>query len=511
MGGVSTPTRAERNISWIEKRCRVPEGKLVGKPVRLTAKQKSWIVRIYDSPTRTFILSMGRKNAKTCFSAFLLLLHLCGPEARPNSQLVSSAQSRDQAGVLFALAAKIVRLSPDLAQYVLIRDSLKQLFCGELGCLYRALSAEVATSFGLSPVFVVHDELGQVRGPRSQLFDALETASAAQEQPLSIVISTQAQTDGDLLSLLIDDALSGADPMMKCELFTAPLDLDPFSDEAIRAANPHFDDDFMNREEVRRQAADAKRMPSRESAYRNLVLNQRIDGKSPFVPRTIWLLNGAEPRPYTKGPVWAGLDLSAVSDLTALVLVWKEAGVWQINAHFWAPAQGLADRAHRDRVAYDLWVRDGYLMATEGACIDYDHVAKQLLEISSEFDLQAIAFDRWRIDQFKAALRRQGATDAFIDKMQPFGQGWQSMSPAIESLEAELLNGRMAHGNHPVLTMCASNVTVMRDAAGNSKFSKQKATGRIDGMVALAMAMGVASSAAAPPPAPRFQAFSIGR
>jgi phage terminase large subunit-like protein len=507
---MSAPTRAERNIAWIERRCRIPEGRFVGKPVRLTTKQKRWIVRIYDSPTRMFILSIGRKGAKTAFAAFLLLVHLCGPEARPNSQLYSAAQSRDQAGILFALAAKVVRMSPDLSLYVLIRDSLKQLFCGELGTLYRALSAEVATSFGLSPVFVVHDELGQVRGPRSQLFDALETACAAQDGPLSIVISTQAQTDGDLLSLLIDDALSGADPQMKVELYTAPLDLDPFSDEAIRAANPHFDD-FMNQEEVRRQAADAKRMPSREAAYRNLVLNQRIDGKAPFVPRSIWLLNGAQPKPYTKGPVWGGLDLSAVSDLTALALTWKDAAVWQVNAHFWAPEQGLADRAHRDRVEYDLWARDGHLMATPGATVDYDHVAKQLLEISSEFDLQAIAFDRWRIDQFKAALRRQGASEAFIDKLRPFGQGFQSMSPALEALESELLNARMAHGNHPVLTMCAANVTVVRDPAGNRKFTKVKTTGRIDGMQALAMAMGVASSNAAPPPAPKFQAFALGR
>lgn len=508
---MTSPTRAERNIAWIERRCRIPEGKFVGKPVRLTSKQKRWLVRIYDSPTRMFILSMGRKGAKTAFAAFLLLLHLCGPEARPNSQLVSAAQSRDQAGVLFALAAKVVRLSPDLAQYVLIRDSLKQLFCGELGTLYRALSAEVATSFGLSPVFMVHDELGQVRGPRSDLFDALETASAAQESPLSIVISTQAQTDSDLLSLLIDDALSGADPQLKVELYTAPLDMDAFGDEAIRAANPHFDD-FMNQEEVRRQAADAKRMPSRESAYRNLVLNQRIDGKAPFVSRSVWLANAAAPVEQKAGPVWAGLDLSATTDLTALVMVWKDAGVWQVDPHFWTPEQGLRDRAHRDRVEYDVWVEQGHLQATPGATIDYDFVAEQLLELATDCDLKAVAFDRWRIDQFKAALQRQGASQAFVDKLRPFGQGFASMSPALETLESELLNTRMAHGNHPVLSMCAANVTVVRDPAGNRKFTKQRTTGRIDGMQALAMAMGAASSdGLKEPPKPLFQAFTVGR
>lgn len=213
--------RSERNARWIEAHCRVPEGRLVGRPVKLSKQQRQWLADIYDSPTRTFILSMGRKNGKTAFSSFLLLLHLCGPEARPNSQLFSAAQSRDQAAILFALAAKIVRMSPDLSQYVTVRDTAKQLFCAELGTLYRALSADASTAYGLSPVFTVHDELGQVKGPRSELYEALETASAAQDEPLSVIISTQAPTDADLLSLLIDDALSGADPRVKCRLYSA--------------------------------------------------------------------------------------------------------------------------------------------------------------------------------------------------------------------------------------------------------------------------------------------------
>ena len=146
-----------------------------------------------------------------------------------------------------------------LGGVVVIRDTAKQLFCPDLGTLYRALSADASTAYGLSPSFTVHDELGQVRGPRSELYEALETASAAQEAPLSIVISTQAPTDADLLSVLIDDALSGADPMQKCWLYTAPMELDPFSEEAIRAANPAFDA-FMNQAEVLQQAQDAKRI-----------------------------------------------------------------------------------------------------------------------------------------------------------------------------------------------------------------------------------------------------------
>jgi phage terminase large subunit-like protein len=500
-------TRGERNIAWIEAHCRIPEGKMVGQPVRLTAKQKRWVRRIYDSPTRTFILSMARKNAKTALASFLLLLHLCGPEARLNSQLYSAAQSRDQAAILFALAAKIVRMSPDLDEaqggVVVVRDSGKQLFCPELGTLYRALSADASTAYGLSPVFVVHDELGQVKGPRSELYEALETASAAQEQPLSIVISTQAPTDADLLSLLIDDGLTGADPRIKVELCTAPLDLDPFSVKAIRAANPHFDD-FMNQEEVLRQASDAQRMPSREASFRNLILNQRVEARNPFVTRAVWQENGAQPRPIDKQDVYGGLDLSSVHDLTALVLA-TQAG--DVHPTFWLPEEGLAEKSRNDRVPYDLWAKQGFLMTSPGRAIEYEFVAEHLRGVFDRCNVVAIGFDRYNMKHLKPWLIKAGFTEKELERFVDFGQGFVSMSPAIRSLEERLLAKKIRHGNHPVLAMCAANATVATDPAENRKFVKGKATGRIDGMVALAMAEGVMPNKAAPEPEYQIMVF----
>ena len=485
--GTGRVTRGDRNIAWIEQFCRIPEGKFVGKPVKLTRHQCKWIKRIYDTPTRTFILSMARKNAKTALASFLMLLHLCGPEARPNSQLYSAAQSQKQAAILFALAAKIVRMSPDLHAVVKARDTAKQLLCPDLGTVYSALSAEAATAYGLSPVFVVHDELGQVKGPRSELYEALETASAAQEQPLSIVISTQAPTDADLLSLLIDDALTGAEPRTKVELCVASLDLDPFSEEAIRAANPHFDD-FMNKEEVFRNASDARRMPSRENSYRNLILNQRVESRNPFVSRAVWQANGAAPKDLEGEEVFAGLDLSSVSDLTALVLA-TTAG--DVVPTFWLPEDGLAEKARNDRVPYDLWKSQGFLETTPGASIEYEFIAEHLRGLFDRCNVRALAFDRYNMRILKPWLQKSGFTDEELERFIDFGQGFASMSPAIRSLESMLLGKKLAHGNHPVLSMCAANATVVTDPAENRKFIKGKATGRIDGMVALAMAVGV--------------------
>ena len=488
-------TRGDRNVRWIESYCRIPEGKFVGQPVKLSKAQRGWIKLIYDTPTRTFILSMARKNAKTTFVAFLLLLHTCGPEAKANSQLYSGAQSREQASVLFALAAKIVRMSPDLRQVVTIRDTAKQLFCPDLGTLYRALSAEASTAYGLSPAFIVHDELGQVKGPRFELYEALETAGAAQEDPLSIIISTQAPTDADLLSLLIDDALTGADPRVKVVVHSAPIDAEPFCEESIRLANPHYDE-FMNKTEVLRQAEEAKRMPSRESSYRNLILNQRVEANSPFISRQIWLDNGDIPHEIEGADVFGGLDLSSVSDLTALVLLSERDGKFDVNPTFWLPETGLAEKSRDDRVPYDIWARDGYLQTTPGKSIEYEFVAEYLRGVFDSCNVRAMAFDRYNMKFLKPWLERVGFSEEELERFIEFGQGFISMSPALRETESLLLGNKLRHGKHPVLTMCASNAVTITDSTGNRKLAKQKSSGRIDGMVALAMAVGVMPSAA---------------
>lgn len=464
----------------------------MGSAVKLTAEQKKWVCRIYDTPTRMFILSMARKNAKTALSAMLLLLHLCGPEAKANGHLLSAAQSRDQAGILFGLAAKMARMSPTLNEVVLVRDAAKQLACPELGTLYRALSADASTAFGLSPVFIVHDELGQVKGPRSALYEALETASAAQQEPLSIIISTQAPSESDLLSVLIDDGLSGADPRIKVELYSAAMDIDPFSEEAIEQANPHFHA-FMNQEEVRRQATDAQRMPSREASYRNLILNQRVEARNPFVSRIVWEENGGEPlADLTDREVFGGLDLSSVSDLTALVLMARnEQDAWDVLPTFWLPADGLTEKARIDRVPYDIWAQQGKLSTTPGSSIEYQFIAEHLRGVFDSCKVQAIAFDRYNMKFLKPWLERAGFSEAELARFVEFGQGFVSMSPAIRETESLLLARKLRHGRHPVLTMCANNATVIIDPAENRKFVKGRATGRIDGMVALAMAVGV--------------------
>jgi len=454
---------------------------------------------IYDNPngTRRAIISRGRKNAKTTESAMIMLLHLCGPEAKPNSSLYSAAQSRDQASVLFALAAKMVRMSETLSEFVFIRDSAKELYVPDLGTKYKALSAEASTSFGLSPVLLVHDELGQVRGPQSSLYEALETATAAQESPLSIVISTQAPNPDDLLSQLIDDALTGADPRTVLRFQTAPVEMDAFTEDAIRAANPAFDV-FMNKAEVLAMAEDASRMPSRQHEFENLVLNRRVETQSPFVSRSSWTACLGDVPEYFDGPVYLGMDLSKSQDLTAAVALGAAGGGrWHCRAFFWLPEDGLRQKAQDDRFDYTLHRANGWLTTTPGPTVEYRHLADWLWGFCQDNDVRRIAYDRYNISFLKpwaveAGFSEQdfpaeGGKDALFV---PHGQGFRDMSPAVRALESMILRGDLIHDGSPVLEWCMANATTQADPAENRKLVKPKGARhrRIDGAVALAMA-----------------------
>lgn len=490
-GGKTFCRRSCRNISWIEAHCIVPDGILFGEPIKLREFQKTKIVRMYDKVCRRIIISYARKNAKTAFSAIIILLHLCGPEARRNSGLYSSALSRDQAAILYHLAAKMVRLNPVLSGAVTTRDTVKQLYCEGLGTMYSALSSDASTNLGLSPAMIIHDELGQVKGARHPLYEALETATAAQQDPLSIIISTQAPTDADLLSVLIDDALEGHDKKTAVFLYTAPEDADPFDEDTIRLANPAFDE-FMNVEEVMDMADAARRMPSREAEYRNKILNQRVEASSPFVTQSVWKDNGGDEESW--GLAFGGLDLSETNDLTAFVLVAPVDGVTNVRCRFWLPEDGLEERSRQDRVPYDLWHEQGFLHVTPGRSVEYRYVAEYLAELFETEDIRKVAFDRWNMRHLKPWLVEAGLSEAFIeDRFEDFGQGYVSMSPALRTLESLLLNDKIRHGMNPVLTMCAANAVVKRDEAGNRKLDKKKSRGRIDGMVSLAMACAVAA------------------
>lgn len=498
--------RVKRIIRFISK-LTVPSGKGAGKPFRLRPFQKKFIQDVYgpvnrqgNRIVRRAILSLARKNGKTALIAALALVHLVGPEEELNGEIYSAANEREQAGIVFKYAAQIVRADPELSTLIKIVDSTKTMVCFNNGSFYRAISAEAGTKYGLNPTVVIYDELAQAKN--RDLYDALDTSGAARAEPLFVIITTQSNDPQHILSQLIDDGLSGRDPSTVVHLHAVPDEAeDALTDEKLwKLANPALGD-FRSLDEMRTAAKRAVRMPSFEAAFRNLYLNQRVNVESPLIPRAEWLGCKSSDTIQEGDEVYLGLDLSGKTDLTALIAVSaSERDI--VKAWFWKPRELMREHEDRDRVPYLTWEREGYIETTPGRAIDYDWVATRLIDICQKYTVLGMAYDRYRIDDLLNSANRVGL-DAYVEKKDvtrrdalrfvPWGQGYVDMAPAVDALEVSVLERKLNHDGNPVLTWNIANSMIISDPAGNRKIDKSKTRFRIDGAVALAMALGLKS------------------
>lgn len=503
-------SRGERVIAFIHRYCIVPEGTLLGKPVKLLPFQERFIRSVYDNPAGTSraYLSIARKNGKTATIACLLLAHIVGPEAYQNGRIVSGARSRKQAAEVFNYAAKMVMMSPELSKLARIVPSAKMIVGLAKNVEYQAISAEAKGAHGGSPILAILDEVGQIKGPTDDFVEAIETSQGAYEgKAMLFAISTQAATDNDLFSRWIDDAEIAKDPRVVSHVYSAPEECELDDRDAWAAANPALGI-FRSIKDVEDFSHMASRMPTKEASFRWLFLNQRIDASAPFVAPSVWRACDTPIAESFEGkPVFGGLDLSEVSDLTSLVLMAPDdvqgTTVWSVKPTFWLPGDSLREKSKADRVPYDVWATpnengETFLSTTPGPTVDYEFVAHHLKGLFGQLDIRKIAFDRWNWRHLKPWLQKVGFTDDQLEGdnavFEPFGQGYASMSPALRDLESLLLNKQIAHGGNPVLTMCMMNATVKPDPTGNRKLDKQRSRGRIDGAVALAMATAMAGT-----------------
>ena len=498
-------SRAERVIRFVNS-LPCTSGPMAGKNFKLRAWQEEFVRAVYATDEhgrrliRTAVLSMGRGNGKTTLAAALALAHLVGPEAEPRGECYSAANDRLQASRIHSEMVAIVRSVPWLLDRVTVRRVTKEIEdINGNGSLYVALSGDVPTKLGFAVSFCVYDELGQA--PGRGLLDALDTGMGKRDQPLMLIISTQAARDEAPLSQLIDYGLriqrgEIVDPSFHLTLHSAPEDSDPWSPETLKLANPALAD-FRSLEDVERLALQAQRMPSAEASFRNYVLNQRVDTTTQFVDMRSWALCGADDIVVSglKGlPCYAGLDLGATRDMTALVLVFAgDDGEFVALPFCWLPSETLPEAGDRDGMPYATWVREGHLLTCPGRSLDPKVVALKIAELHGTYRIKALAFDRWRIEDIKRELDAIGCGVELI----PFGQGFKDMAPAVDTLEHLVEEGKLLHGRHPLLTMAAGNAKAELDAAGNRKLSKRRSQGRIDPLVALTMAIGIAKR---PPP-----------
>jgi phage terminase large subunit-like protein len=505
--------RADKVIRFIEL-LRIPSGKGQGERFKLDKWQKDFIRDIYEPHThdghravRRAILSMARKNGKSTLIAGIALAHLVGPEAIVNGEIYSAANDRDQAGIIFKLARQIVEQEPRFKGLIDVVSSTKTMIGRRTASVYRAISAEAGTKHGYLPSVVIYDELAQSKN--RNLYDVLDTSFGARDEPLFIAISTQSNDPEHILSQLIDDGLSGADPSIVCHLHAADEDCELDDKEQWKKANPALGS-FRNYEDLATAISKAKRMPAEEPKVRNLFLNQRVAPVSVLIARADWEACAGNVEFASGERLYAGLDLSSTNDLTALVLG-SDKDPMQVNSIFWKPLQSLVQHSNRDfgsgNHRYVQWKEAGFIETTPGRSIDLEVIARKLAELTERYNIVAVAYDRWRVDDLLREFDRIGLkaykdnTDKKDDyrgfehgvglRLVPWGQGYVDMAPAIDALERAVMDKTIVHSNNPVLNWNISNAIAVLDPAGNRKIDKQKVRFRVDGAVALAMMAGV--------------------
>jgi phage terminase large subunit-like protein len=438
---------------------------------------------------RLAIKSEPRGNGKTGLLAGLALCHLCGPEAELRGEVYSCAYNKLQAALIFAEMAAIVRAVPAFADRINIHRIQKMLEVmkgpGE-GSIFESLSADDRRAHGLAPTLWIYDEFAQA--PNSDLLDNLRTAMGKRRESLGVIISTQAANDLHPLSVLIDEAAQGVDKSLYLQLATAPADADIFAEETWFACNEALGK-FLDLAEFRNQAVQARRLTGFRAKFQNLRLNQRIDASSQFISDPVWMECAApvDLAGLAGKACYAGLDLSTTTDMSALALYWPHNGA--VLPYFWLPAEGLLDRDRKEGGHYRTWRDSKLLETTPGGAINFAAIIQRLGEISTQFNLRAVGYDRAFIKTFKVRCDEMGLEFPLVE----FGQGYVSMAPAVQALEAAIIDKRIHHGGHPILRWQVGNAAIETDPAGNRKVTKKRSSGHVDGLVALLMAIGTAT------------------
>jgi phage terminase large subunit-like protein len=493
---------ADRVIAFLQS-LPIVSGLRAGEKMELIVFQEDFVRAVYgprnadgDRLVRLAALSVGRGNGKSGLLSGLSLAHLLGPCAEPYGEVYAAALDREQSGILYRQARAYIEATPWMAARTVVRDWHKEITDEETQSKWTALTSDAGKALGMAPSFFIADECAAWRS--RALFDNLLTGCGKRRSALGVAISTQAKDDHHFFSELLDAPPS---PTVHIQLHTAPDNCALDDREAWLAANPALGV-FLNEEQFADAAARAVRSTSFATSFRNLNLNQRVSADGAFIDPAHWQANAEpfDPADLDGEECFCGLDLSSTTDLCALVAYFPKHG--RLLAWHFLPRDTIETRAAKDRVPYDVWVKEGWAEATPGNVRDDDAIILRLAEICSRYEVRSIHYDRWQIERLKKLL-----SDAGIDlPLVEFIQGFRSFAPATDAFETALLGGRMRHNNNPILKWQASNVVVETDAVNNRKPSKKKSTDRIDGIVAAIMAVGGAALAA---PAPKPKKYSI--
>ena len=467
------------------------KGKWAGRPLMLEGWQKFIVASIFGwkrpDGTRRFrraYVEVARKNGKTTLAAGLSLYMLTS-DGEPRAEVYSVAAVRDQAKICFNDAKQAV-IGSDLKKYVKVWS--KALTQEDTASTYQALSSDAGIHDGYSPSCVIVDEYHA--HPNNDMFDVMVSGTGARRQPLMFIITTagfnknypcyefRKNAINVLRGVVDDDSLFVA-------IFTMDAE-DEWDDPANWVkANPNIgvsvDADY-----IAEQVHDAKNRPEAVRNVKTKHLNMWVDAEKTWILDEKWqLCAGETDREDLLGrPCWGGLDLANVSDMTAFVLMFHENDRYQVLPFFWIPEETLREKVRSSNASFEAWVNAGYVTVTPGNVTDYDFVEADILRICAQYDVRAIAYDRWNSSQAVIDLQNEGL------EMTPFGQGYASMSTPTKEFERLVLTGLMEHFGNPVLRWQLASVAIATDPAGNIKVDKRKSSQKVDGIVAAVEALG---------------------
>lgn len=494
----------ERAIGFFADVLRLNGGEFEGKPYELLDWQAfivgsliGWLGADGYRRFRTAYVETAKGSGKSPLAAGIGLYGMMA-DGESGAEIYAAATKKDQAMILFRDAVAMVDHSPELGRRITKSGTglnVWNLAWVERRSFFRPIASDDGQS-GPRPHISLLDEIHEHKD--GYVVEMLKAGQKSRRQPLLFGITNSGT---DKRSVCWDyhgyGAKVSAGQLADDSFFAYICALDegddPFKDEGCwHKANPSLRQGLPGVRYLREQVDQARGMPSKESIVRRLNFCQWVEAESPWISSEAWF--GCEDKAFDLTRLlgrrcWGGLDLSSTQDLTALVLEFEpteDDPHWRQLEWFWLPGDGLHEKAERDRVPYIAWRDAGHLLVTEGRAINKLAVVRKAAEITSLYDLQALAYDRWRIEDVKMLCEQEGVSLPFV----PFGQGFKDMAPAVDEYERRLLDRQVCHRGNPVMTWCAANAVVVTDPAGNRKVAKEKATGRVDGVVASIMATG---------------------
>ena len=487
---------ADFAVAFIESLCHT-KGTWAGKPFELIDWQEQIIRDIFGTikpngyrQFNTAYIEIPKKMGKSELAAAVALLLCCG-DGEERAEVYGCAADRQQASIVFEVAADMVRMCPALAKRVKLNASMKRMVYLPTNSFYQVLSAEAYSKHGFNIHGVVFDELHTQ--PNRKLFDVMTKGSGdARMQPLYFLITTAGT---DTRSICYETHQKAKDILegRKIDSTFYPViygadESDDWTDPKVwKKANPSLGI-TVGIDKVKAACESAKQNPAEENTFRQLRLNQWVKQAVRWMPMEKWdRCAFATSEDDLRGRVcYGGLDLSSTTDITAFVLVFPpedEEDKYHILPYFWIPEDHSDLRVNRDHVPYDIWQKQGYLNTTEGNVVHYGFIENFIEKLGTKYNIREIAFDRWGAVQMVQNLEGMGFT------VVPFGQGFKDMSPPTKELMKLVLEERVAHGGHPVLRWMMDNIFIRTDPAGNIKPDKEKSTEKIDGAVATVMAL----------------------